>query len=154
MVNTVPSLGPVGGAALAAHPDVDKVAFTGSTMTGRKIMEAASKSNLKKVLLVPRGSIEYTRLSSYSFLWSLGASLHNLCLKVQIWIKVSCTSYFHIFLAFPRSSIGVRWDSLDNTTRCHRGPTDFQVPPHLASTYHSFHEHVLFEVLLGIDSAR
>jgi aldehyde dehydrogenase (NAD+) len=45
----VPSLGLVGGAALAAHPDVDKVAFTGSTITGRKIMEAAAKSNLKKV---------------------------------------------------------------------------------------------------------
>lgn len=49
VVNTVPSLGPVGGAALASHPDVDKVAFTGSTITGRKIMEAAAKSNLKKV---------------------------------------------------------------------------------------------------------
>ncbi|KAF9452466.1 aldehyde dehydrogenase [Macrolepiota fuliginosa MF-IS2] len=51
VVNTVPSYGPVGGAALAAHLDVDKVAFTGSTVTGRKIMEAAAKSNLKKVSL-------------------------------------------------------------------------------------------------------
>ncbi|KAJ7179905.1 aldehyde dehydrogenase domain-containing protein [Mycena crocata] len=51
VVNTVPSLGHVGGAALSAHPDVDKVAFTGSTITGRKIMEAAAKSNLKKVTL-------------------------------------------------------------------------------------------------------
>ncbi|KAF8971916.1 aldehyde dehydrogenase domain-containing protein [Flammula alnicola] len=51
VINTVPSLGPVGGAALAAHMDVDKVAFTGSTITGRKIMEAAAKSNLKKVSL-------------------------------------------------------------------------------------------------------
>lgn len=49
VVNTVPSYGSVGGAALAAHMDVDKVAFTGSTVTGRKIMEAAAKSNLKKV---------------------------------------------------------------------------------------------------------
>jgi len=51
VVNTVPSYGNIGGAALAAHPDVDKVAFTGSTVTGRKIMEAAAKSNLKKVSL-------------------------------------------------------------------------------------------------------
>ncbi|GLB33715.1 putative aldehyde dehydrogenase family protein [Lyophyllum shimeji] len=51
VINTVPSFGPVGGAALAAHPDVDKVAFTGSTITGRKVMEAAAKSNLKKVSL-------------------------------------------------------------------------------------------------------
>lgn len=50
-MNTVPSFGPIGGAALAAHIDVDKVAFTGSTLTGRKIMEAAAKSNLKKVSL-------------------------------------------------------------------------------------------------------
>lgn len=49
VINTVPSYGPVGGAALAAHRDVDKIAFTGSTVTGRKIMEAAAKSNLKKV---------------------------------------------------------------------------------------------------------
>ena len=49
VVNTVPSLGSVGGAALSAHRDVDKVAFTGSTVTGRKIMEAAARSNLKKV---------------------------------------------------------------------------------------------------------
>jgi Aldehyde dehydrogenase family len=49
VINTVPSLGPVGGAALAAHPDVDKVAFTGSTVVGHKVMEAAAKSNLKKV---------------------------------------------------------------------------------------------------------
>lgn len=51
VVNTVPSLGSVGGAALSAHMDVDKIAFTGSTVTGRKIMEAAAKSNLKKVSL-------------------------------------------------------------------------------------------------------
>jgi len=51
VINTVPSYGNVGGAALATHPDVDKVAFTGSTITGRKIMKAASKSNLKKISL-------------------------------------------------------------------------------------------------------
>jgi len=38
------------GAALAAHPDVDKVAFTGSTEVGREIVKAAA-GNLKKVSL-------------------------------------------------------------------------------------------------------
>ncbi len=51
VINTIPSLGSVGGAALAAHKGVDKVAFTGSTVTGRKVMEAAANSNLKKVSL-------------------------------------------------------------------------------------------------------
>lgn len=59
VINTVPSHGHVGGAALAAHPDVDKVAFTGSTITGRKIMEAAAKSNLKKVSLELGGKSPY-----------------------------------------------------------------------------------------------
>ena len=51
VINTVPSLGSVGGAALSSHKDVDKVAFTGSTVTGRRIMAAAAMSNLKKVSL-------------------------------------------------------------------------------------------------------
>lgn len=60
VINTVPSLGSVGGAALASHKDVDKVAFTGSTVTGRRIMEAAAKSNLKKVW--PRRSLPRYRV--------------------------------------------------------------------------------------------
>jgi phenylacetaldehyde dehydrogenase len=50
VLNIVTGLGPTAGAALAQHPDVDKVAFTGSTETGRRILEAA-KGNLKKVTL-------------------------------------------------------------------------------------------------------
>ena len=49
VINVISGFGKTAGAALASHMDVDKVAFTGSTVTGRKIMEAASKSNLKKV---------------------------------------------------------------------------------------------------------
>jgi phenylacetaldehyde dehydrogenase len=50
VVNIVPGYGETAGAALAAHPDVDKVAFTGSTEVGKLILGAAS-SNLKKVSL-------------------------------------------------------------------------------------------------------
>jgi len=42
--------GPVPGAAIAAHPDVDKVAFTGSTEVGKLIVKAAA-GNLKKLTL-------------------------------------------------------------------------------------------------------
>lgn len=48
--NLVTGLGGEVGQALAEHMDVDKVAFTGSTATGRKIL-AAAQSNLKKVAL-------------------------------------------------------------------------------------------------------
>lgn len=50
VLNVITGLGSVAGAALAGHDDVDKVAFTGSTATGRAILDAA-KGNLKKVTL-------------------------------------------------------------------------------------------------------
>jgi aldehyde dehydrogenase (NAD+) len=51
VVNVVPGFGPTAGAALTSHMDVDKVAFTGEYTTGQIIMEAAAKSNLKRVTL-------------------------------------------------------------------------------------------------------
>ena len=50
VLNIVPGYGPTAGAALAAHMDVDKIAFTGENTTGRIIMQAASK-NLKRLSL-------------------------------------------------------------------------------------------------------
>jgi acyl-CoA reductase-like NAD-dependent aldehyde dehydrogenase len=47
----VPGFGEVAGARLAAHPDVDKIAFTGSTEVGKLIAKAAADSNLKRVSL-------------------------------------------------------------------------------------------------------
>jgi phenylacetaldehyde dehydrogenase len=50
VVNIVAGFGETAGAALAAHPDVDKIAFTGSTEVGKLIANAAT-GNLKKVSL-------------------------------------------------------------------------------------------------------
>lgn len=50
VLNVVTGLGSVAGAALARHPGVDRIAFTGSTTTGRKIIEA-SAVNIKKLQL-------------------------------------------------------------------------------------------------------
>jgi phenylacetaldehyde dehydrogenase len=50
VVNIVPGYGETAGAALSAHPDVDKIAFTGSTEIGKLILQAAA-GNLKKVSL-------------------------------------------------------------------------------------------------------
>ena len=50
VVNVVPGYGETAGAALSTHPDVDKVAFTGSHLTGQKIIQA-SAGNLKRVSL-------------------------------------------------------------------------------------------------------
>jgi len=51
VINVVPGFGPTAGAALSGHPDVDKIAFTGETTTGKIVMKAAADSNLKRVSL-------------------------------------------------------------------------------------------------------
>jgi hypothetical protein len=50
VVNVLPGLGPQTGKAIAGHMDIDKVAFTGSTNTGRAIMKDAA-NNLKNITL-------------------------------------------------------------------------------------------------------
>ena len=50
VVNMVPGLGTVAGQAIAEHPGIHKIAFTGSTATGRRIVQA-SAGNLKKIQL-------------------------------------------------------------------------------------------------------
>ncbi|MBX5479142.1 MAG: aldehyde dehydrogenase family protein, partial [Pyrinomonas methylaliphatogenes] len=50
VVNIVPGFGETAGAALASHPGIDKIAFTGSTEVGKKIARAAAE-NLTKVSL-------------------------------------------------------------------------------------------------------
>lgn len=51
VINVITGYGPTAGAAIASHPDIRKVAFTGSTEIGKIIMKAAAESNLKKVSL-------------------------------------------------------------------------------------------------------
>ena len=50
VVNIVPGTGEAAGAAISSHPGIDKIAFTGSTATGKRIL-AAAVANLKKVSL-------------------------------------------------------------------------------------------------------
>lgn len=49
--NVVTGYGATAGQALVEHLHVGKVAFTGSTLVGRKVMETAARSNLKRVTL-------------------------------------------------------------------------------------------------------
>jgi acyl-CoA reductase-like NAD-dependent aldehyde dehydrogenase len=51
VINILTGPGVPTGAALTAHMGIDKIAFTGSTEVGRKVMEAAARSNLKRVSL-------------------------------------------------------------------------------------------------------
>jgi len=51
VVNIVNGYGPIVGQAISEHPLIEKISFTGSTLTGRKIMKASAESNLKVVTL-------------------------------------------------------------------------------------------------------
>ncbi|KAG8907597.1 aldehyde dehydrogenase (NAD(P)(+)) ald5 [Tulasnella sp. 403] len=51
VVNIVTGYGQTAGTAISSHMDIQKVAFTGSTIVGRAIMKAAADSNLKNVTL-------------------------------------------------------------------------------------------------------
>jgi len=51
VINIISGFGKTAGAAISSHMDIEKVAFTGSTIVGRSILKAAAASNLKKVTL-------------------------------------------------------------------------------------------------------
>ncbi|KAK7314489.1 hypothetical protein VNO77_33014 [Canavalia gladiata] len=51
VLNVLPGFGSIAGAAISSHMDIDAVSFTGSTETGRRVMQAAAMSNLKHVSL-------------------------------------------------------------------------------------------------------
>ena len=51
VINIINGFGNTAGQAISEHMKIEKVAFTGSTFVGRKIMQAAAASNLKKVTL-------------------------------------------------------------------------------------------------------
>ena len=51
VLNIIPGYGPTAGAAIAKHPGISKLAFTGSTEIGKIVAADAASSNLKRVTL-------------------------------------------------------------------------------------------------------
>jgi aldehyde dehydrogenase (NAD+) len=85
VLNVIPGFGAKAGAALAAHPDVDKVAFTGSGPVGRLVASAASK-NIKPVTLELGGKspsivwkdVDVTEAATLSH-WALFSNMGQSC---------------------------------------------------------------------------
>ena len=65
VLNVVPGFGHTAGKALALHMDVDCIAFTGSTATGKLVMQYAAQSNLKRVGLECGGKSPNIVLADY-----------------------------------------------------------------------------------------
>ncbi|KAL2795240.1 putative aldehyde dehydrogenase [Aspergillus keveii] len=82
VVNIVPGHGATAGQAIAEHMQIRKVSFTGSTQTGRKVLQAAASSNLKKVTLELGGKgasivLKDADLANAAFWTSMGSSANN-----------------------------------------------------------------------------
>ncbi|CAG0883572.1 unnamed protein product [Darwinula stevensoni] len=66
VINVIPGYGPTAGSAIAHHPHIDKVAFTGSVEVGKLVMKASAESNLKRVTLELGGKSPLIILSDYN----------------------------------------------------------------------------------------
>lgn len=75
LLNIVPGLGITTGAALASHNDVDLLHFTGSTQTGRQLMQYAGQSNGKPLMLEMGGKSPQIVFDDAADLPGLGAML-------------------------------------------------------------------------------
>jgi phenylacetaldehyde dehydrogenase len=101
VVNIVPGDGETAGAALAAHPAVDKVAFTGSTEVGKLIVQAAA-GNLKKVslelggkspnIVLPDADVPAAIAGAASAIFSImgsAAALGRVCMCMPSFLRMS-----------------------------------------------------------------
>ena len=80
VINIITGYGPTAGAAIASHPDINKVAFTGSTEVGKIIMKAAADSNLKRVALeLGESRLSRTHLTEKLFFPGIFPSNRNVC---------------------------------------------------------------------------
>ena len=76
VVNVVPGYGAVAGAALASHPGVDKISFTGHHGTAQKIMQAASV-NLKRCTFECGGKSPYIVFGDADFERAVSVATHS-----------------------------------------------------------------------------
>ena len=119
VLNVVPGLGHEAGAALVAHRGVDKIAFTGSTEVGRKIMQSAA-GNLKRVSLELGGKSPNVifadadiKLAAQQAVWAIMAnSGQNCCAGSRLFIErpVYQETIAAITAAMQQIHVGVGFD--------------------------------------------
>lgn len=84
VVNILTGTGPSVGNAISSHMKIEKLAFTGSTLVGRKIMENAAKSNLKDVGLELGGKSPNIIFDDADVDLAVGWSAHGI-----LWVSFS-----------------------------------------------------------------
>ena len=101
VVNIVPGYGLTVGRAISGHMHIDKIAFTGSTLVGRQIMEASAKSNLKNVTLELGGKSPNIVFDDADLDLAINWSIHGiLCVLCNF-----CITLFHCSHMAPLAGI-------------------------------------------------
>jgi acyl-CoA reductase-like NAD-dependent aldehyde dehydrogenase len=97
VVNIVNGRGDIVGAAISSHMDIDKLSFTGSTIVGRRIMEAAARSNLKNVTLELGGKSPCIIYEDADLDLAVGWASHGILCVFQLchWTAAYVTHYNH-----------------------------------------------------------
>jgi hypothetical protein len=90
VVNIIVGYGNTVGQAISEHMEIDKVAFTGSVLVGRKVMEAAAKSNLKNVTLELGGKSPNIVFDDADLDLAINWSVHGVLCVVQLfaWVRL------------------------------------------------------------------
>jgi acyl-CoA reductase-like NAD-dependent aldehyde dehydrogenase len=124
VLNVVPGLGRTVGSSLVQHPDVDLISFTGSTVTGRKIMELSGRSKGAPLLLECGGKSPHVVFDDvddldavadavvHDFLWNQG----QVCGAHTRLIVHKLVKYELLQKILARASQWQPMDPLDETT--------------------------------------
>ncbi|KAK1223893.1 hypothetical protein PQX77_013227 [Marasmius sp. AFHP31] len=107
VINIVNGYGHTVGAALSAHPEIRKIAFTGSTLVGRKIQEASAKSNLKVVTLELGGKSPNIIFDDADFEQAINSNMGQVCTAgSRIFVQEGI--YDKFLAAFTQASKGLQ----------------------------------------------
>ena len=104
VINILVGYGNTVGAAITEHMHIDKVAFTGSTLVGRKIMEAAAKSNLKNVTLELGGKSPNIIFNDADLEQAIKWTSHGIL--YALWFLLVC--FFFFFNIFLYETAGIK----------------------------------------------
>ena len=115
VVNIVNGYGATAGNAISSHPNIEKVAFTGSTLVGRKIMEVAAQTNLKKVTLELGGKSPNIIFDDADVEQAVDWAAHGV-----LYVPATCLDISHALISTPPVGITAKPAARELESSCTR----------------------------------
>jgi aldehyde dehydrogenase (NAD+) len=126
LINIIPGYGETVGNAMTHHTKINKIAFTGSTAVGRRILKASSDSNLKNVHLELGGKSPIVILADADIdkavFWTVDGSFRNssqnCCCSSRIYVEESIYDTFlkKLLEETKKIKIGSSYNYTDDTS--------------------------------------